>query len=134
MSIVIRRTCFVKIHCIFQLVYTYYATCPPGACGRDLSPPRGQCLFGSCSCNLPWTSDGCTVELLAPEIESPPNMTTIAESSIYTYQLVLKTVRQCIQNILNILWFNEMFRKALNKVSVKYRNRNTFKYLSMLFC
>ncbi|KAL3847724.1 hypothetical protein ACJMK2_018620 [Sinanodonta woodiana] len=72
-----------------KLVYTYYATCPSGACGRGLNPPHGQCLFGGCSCNLPWTGDGCTVELLSPIIQAPPSHATVSESSYYSYQLNL---------------------------------------------
>ncbi|KAL3847722.1 hypothetical protein ACJMK2_018618 [Sinanodonta woodiana] len=72
-----------------KLVYTYYATCPPGACGRDLNPPHGQCIFGGCSCNLPWTGDGCTIELLSPIIQSPPSDSEISESTYYSYKLNL---------------------------------------------
>ncbi|XP_052075239.1 uncharacterized protein LOC127712684 [Mytilus californianus] len=71
-----------------QVKYLYFATCPPNSCGRDVSPPRGQCLFGGCSCNLPWTGENCTIELLAPEIIEPPPQ-TINESVMYDYQLQL---------------------------------------------
>ncbi|CAC5421095.1 unnamed protein product [Mytilus coruscus] len=71
-----------------QVKYSYFATCPPNSCGRDVSPPRGQCLFGGCSCNLPWTGENCTTELLAPEIIEPPPQ-TINESVMYDYQLQL---------------------------------------------
>ncbi|XP_071178471.1 uncharacterized protein [Mytilus edulis] len=71
-----------------KVKYLYFATCPPSSCGRDVSPPRGQCLFGSCSCNLPWTGENCTIELLAPEIIAPPPQ-TINESAMYDFQLQL---------------------------------------------
>jgi hypothetical protein len=72
-------------------MYNFYATCPPVSCGRDYVPPRGQCLFGGCSCNLPWTGDNCTLELHRPVIHLPPTQ-TINESSSYTYQLQLDQV------------------------------------------
>ncbi|VDI49478.1 Hypothetical predicted protein [Mytilus galloprovincialis] len=72
-----------------KIIFTYYATCPQGACGRHLDPPRGQCLFGGCSCNLPWTGDGCTIELLAPKIMPPEESQYIVEGTKYHYDLNL---------------------------------------------
>ena len=82
---------FVAILPFFQLTFTFYATCPTNSCGRDLDPPRGQCLFGGCSCNLPWTGDDCAVELLAPVVETPADV-QVAEGSAYEHQLVLTQV------------------------------------------
>ena len=76
---------------MLQLTFTFYATCPENSCGRDLDPPRGQCLFGGCSCNLPWTGDDCAVELLAPVAETPAHV-EVAEGSTYEHQLVLTQV------------------------------------------
>ncbi|CAG2246401.1 unnamed protein product [Mytilus edulis] len=72
-----------------KIIFTYYATCPQGACGRHLDPPRGQCLFGGCSCNLPWTGDGCTIELLAPKIIPPEESQYVVEGTKYQYGLNL---------------------------------------------
>ena len=81
------------IFCCFQLTFTFYATCPANSCGRELHPPRGQCLFGGCSCNLPWTGNDCAVELLAPVVETPVDV-QVAEGSAYEHQLVLTQVMQ----------------------------------------
>ncbi|CAC5421089.1 unnamed protein product [Mytilus coruscus] len=72
-----------------KVKYLYFATCPPSSCGRDYTPPHGQCLFGGCSCNLPWTGENCMIELLVPAIIQPPPQ-TINESVMYDYQLQLK--------------------------------------------
>ena len=33
---------------------TIFDLCPPYACGRNESIPRGVCSFGECQCNAPW--------------------------------------------------------------------------------
>ncbi|CAG2246407.1 unnamed protein product [Mytilus edulis] len=81
-----------------KIIFTYYATCPQGACGRHLEPPRGQCLFGGCSCNLPWTGDECTIELLAPKIIPPEESQYIGEGTKYQYSLNLT------QGSLPVIW------------------------------
>lgn len=82
----------IQIFHTLQIIFTYYVTCPQGACGRHLDPPRGQCLFGGCSCNLPWTGDGCTIELLAPKIIQPVESQYIVEGTKYQYGLNLTQV------------------------------------------
>ncbi|XP_076092310.1 uncharacterized protein LOC143063814 [Mytilus galloprovincialis] len=81
-----------------KIIFTYYATCPQGACGRQIEPPRGQCLFGGCSCNLPWTGDECTIELLAPKIIPPEESQYIGEGTKYQYSLNLT------QGSLPVIW------------------------------
>ncbi|XP_052092546.1 uncharacterized protein LOC127729013 [Mytilus californianus] len=81
-----------------KIMFTYYATCPQGACGRHLEPPRGQCLFGGCSCNLPWTGDGCTIELLAPKIMPQEESQYVVEGTKYQYGLNLT------QGSLPVIW------------------------------
>lgn len=78
-----------------QITFTYYATCPPGACGSDQQPPNGQCLFGGCSCNLPWVGENCTIELLAPMIITPEQSQYVVEGTKYKYGLNLSQVCYC---------------------------------------
>ncbi|WAR18704.1 TEuncharacterized [Mya arenaria] len=72
-----------------KLTFNYYATCPPGSCGRDLEPSHGQCLFGGCTCFLPWVGDTCSKELLSPTIFDQDHQQTVEESMKYFLQLNL---------------------------------------------
>ncbi|KAL5014473.1 hypothetical protein ScPMuIL_008743 [Solemya velum] len=69
--------------------FSYYAVCPESACGHLLVPPRGQCLFGGCSCNLPWAGNDCSLELFAPVIDGIQNDQQVAEGLTYRYKLNL---------------------------------------------
>ncbi|KAL5014467.1 hypothetical protein ScPMuIL_008737 [Solemya velum] len=69
--------------------FSYYAVCPESACGHLLVPPRGQCLFGGCSCNLPWVGNDCSQELFAPVIDGIQNDQQVAEGLTYRYKLNL---------------------------------------------
>ncbi|WAR19895.1 hypothetical protein MAR_001733 [Mya arenaria] len=72
-----------------NLTFNYYATCPPGSCGRDLTPQHGQCLFGGCTCFLPWVGDTCSTELMTPTIIDQGYQQTVEESMKYSLQLNL---------------------------------------------
>ena len=83
-------------------MYYFYASCPPGSCGRGDNPPRGQCLFGGCSCFLPYTGDNCERELLVPVISRPISNVILVEGSSYSLKFNLTQVN-------SILAFYEIF-------------------------
>ena len=51
-----------------QTVRSYYL-CPPNACGRNESIPRGICFLGECQCNPPWYGDNCSTVIYTPIAE-----------------------------------------------------------------
>nr|XP_006822956.1 PREDICTED: uncharacterized protein LOC100371179 [Saccoglossus kowalevskii] len=71
------------------VLYEYYGLCPVGACGKSDTPPHGICVFGKCSCFLPWIGDDCNDELLQPVIAAVNN-TFVKEGAPYEEQLWLK--------------------------------------------
>ncbi|XP_041349606.1 uncharacterized protein LOC121368912 [Gigantopelta aegis] len=72
-----------------QTSFSFYAVCPPGSCNRNTTPPQGQCLFGGCLCNLPWSGRECAVKLLAPVVLPVANQQML-EGEEYNLQLKLK--------------------------------------------
>ncbi|KAH3832132.1 hypothetical protein DPMN_105409 [Dreissena polymorpha] len=72
-----------------KIMYAFYASCPIEACGRNLNPPHGLCIFGVCSCILPWHGDNCTMELLRPVIARPPVPQAANEFDDYMLELGL---------------------------------------------
>ena len=62
--------------------------CPPHACGRNETIPRGTCSFGQCYCNRPWYGDDCEVIILQPVAE-PMNDDTLQEAEEYTTTITL---------------------------------------------
>ena len=57
--------------------------CPPYACGRNESIPRGICSFGDCQCNRPWYGEDCGQLIYQPVVE-PVNDTVIQEAQAYS--------------------------------------------------
>ncbi|XP_041350118.1 uncharacterized protein LOC121369231 isoform X2 [Gigantopelta aegis] len=72
-----------------KTAFSFYAVCPSGSCNRHTTPPQGQCLFGGCLCNLPWSGRDCAVKLLAPVVLPVANQ-QILEGEEYNLQLKLK--------------------------------------------
>ena len=66
----------------------FFDTCPPNACGRNESPPRGICSFGECSCTRPWFGTNCSIMIFEPEIGSI-NSTTLEEAESYMLTIPL---------------------------------------------
>ena len=60
-----------------------YDLCPPYACGRNESIPRGICSYGSCQCNRPWYGGDCSELIHQPAVE-PVNDTVIQEAQAYS--------------------------------------------------
>ena len=67
---------------------TLFDLCPPHACGRNESTPRGVCSLGKCQCNRPWYGDQCNVLIHAP-IVNPVNNSILQEAQPYTTTIVL---------------------------------------------
>ena len=67
---------------------TLFDLCPPHACGRNESTPRGICSFGRCQCNRPWYGDQCNVLIHAP-IANPVNNSILKEAQPYTTIIAL---------------------------------------------
>ncbi len=59
-----------------------YDLCPPHACGRNETNPRGICLFGECQCNRPWHGADCSVLIYEPVVQ-PVNDTVLKEAMTY---------------------------------------------------
>ena len=66
----------------------FFDTCPPNACGRNESPPRGICSFGECSCTRPWFGSNCSILVFEPRIGSI-NSTTLKEAELYMLTIPL---------------------------------------------
>ena len=60
-----------------------YDLCPPYACGRNESIPRGICSYGNCRCNRPWYGVDCSELVYQPVVE-PVNDTVIQEAQTYS--------------------------------------------------
>ena len=65
-----------------------YDLCPPYACGRNESIPRGICSFGDCQCNRPWYGDDCSELIYQPVVE-PVNDTIIQEAQMYSTTIIV---------------------------------------------
>ena len=59
-----------------------YDLCPPHACGRNESVPRGSCSLGECQCNQPWHGEDCNIIIYGPVAE-PINNITLLEGQNY---------------------------------------------------
>ena len=69
-----------------------YDTCPPDACGRNGTPPRGICSFGQCRCTRPWFGSDCNVLLHEPLV-SQINDTSLKEAEEYILTIPLRQLR-----------------------------------------
>ena len=67
---------------------TVFDLCPPYACGRNESVPRGICSFGECQCNTPWYGEDCSVLIYEPVL-GPVNNSVLHEAQQYVISLVL---------------------------------------------
>ena len=67
---------------------TVFDLCPPYACGRNESVPRGICSFGECQCNTPWFGEDCSVLIYEP-ILGPVNNSVLQEAQPYVIDLLL---------------------------------------------
>ena len=67
---------------------TLFDLCPPYACGRNESVPRGTCSFGECQCNTPWYGEDCNVLIYEPVL-GPVNNSVLQEAQQYVISLVL---------------------------------------------
>ena len=65
-----------------QMIYLY-DVCPPHACGRNETVPRGTCSFGQCYCNRPWFGDDCEILIYEPVV-LPVDDATVQEAQEYT--------------------------------------------------
>lgn len=61
--------------------------CPPQACGRDESPPRGGCFFGQCQCNQPHYGENCDLIIYQPVLQQV-NASTLVEGQAYATTVV----------------------------------------------
>ena len=59
-----------------------YNVCPPHACGRNESIPRGSCSFGRCYCNRPWYGEDCEILIYEP-VPVPVSNATLQEAQEY---------------------------------------------------
>ena len=66
----------------------FFDSCPPNACGRNESPPRGICSFGECSCIRPWSGSNCSVQIFEPVINII-NDTILQEAESYILEIPL---------------------------------------------
>ena len=66
-----------------------YDTCPPDACGRNETPPRGICSFGECRCSRPWFGSDCSVLIHKPLV-GQINDTTLKEAEEYILTIPLR--------------------------------------------
>ena len=65
-----------------------YDLCPPHACGRNYSIPRGICSLGECQCNWPWYGVECN-DLIYEPVAEAVNDTTIMEAQEYVLNIVV---------------------------------------------
>ena len=65
-----------------------YDVCPPYACGRNESTPRGICSLGECQCNRPWYGDNCSLLIYEP-IAAEVNDSVLQEAEQYSVMLTL---------------------------------------------
>ncbi|CAH1780877.1 unnamed protein product, partial [Owenia fusiformis] len=72
-----------------RVKFKYHPTCPSSACGRNETPPHGICLFGQCSCILPWEGESCQDIVIAPLFKDV-NLTSAKEGKRYEAQMDIK--------------------------------------------
>ena len=65
-----------------------YDVCPPYACGRNESTPRGICSLGVCQCNRPWYGDDCSLLIYEP-IAEQVNDSVLLEAEQYSVMLTV---------------------------------------------
>ena len=65
-----------------------YDLCPPYACGRNESTPRGICSFGECQCNRPWYGEECAIIIFGP-VAQAINDTILKEAQPYATTILL---------------------------------------------
>ena len=83
--------CCVNCH-FLKVQFYYFAKCPASACGNGENPPRGHCLFGGCSCYLPWAGPNCDLELVPPVVSPVELVQSAEEGDLYTLSLSLTQV------------------------------------------
>ena len=66
----------------------FFDTCPPNACGRNESPPRGICSFGECSCTRPWFGSNCSILIYQPKFGTISDA-TLEEAESYSLTIPL---------------------------------------------
>ena len=76
---------------------TLFDLCPPYACGRNESDPRGVCSFGECQCNAPWYGEDCNTLIHEPVVR-PVNNSVLQEAQQYFISLTL------LQGTLPLSW------------------------------
>ena len=67
---------------------TLFDLCPPYACGRNESVPRGICSFGECQCSTPWYGEDCDILIYEPVLR-PVNNSILHEAQQYASSLAL---------------------------------------------
>ena len=67
---------------------TLFDLCPPYACGRNESVPRGVCSFGECQCNAPWYGEDCSILIHEPVVRQVNN-SVLQEAQQYFISLTL---------------------------------------------
>ena len=68
------------------------SACPLNACGRNETTARGECILGSCLCNVPWFSNNCDLLMYAPVVETVSDVDLLeAEDYIQSLTLVQGT-------------------------------------------
>ena len=67
---------------------TLFDLCPPYACGRNESVPRGICSFGECQCNTPWYGEDCSILIYEPVLGAVNN-SVLHEAQEYVISLAL---------------------------------------------
>ena len=65
-----------------------YDLCPPHACGRNESTPRGICSLGQCQCNQPWYGENCSALIYEP-VAHPINNSILIEAEEYMATVAL---------------------------------------------
>ena len=65
-----------------------YDLCPPHACGRNESTPRGICSLGQCQCNQPWYGENCSGLIYEP-VAHPINNSILIEAEEYMATVAL---------------------------------------------
>ncbi|XP_048258951.1 uncharacterized protein LOC124124111 isoform X2 [Haliotis rufescens] len=118
-----------------KVSYTFVVQCPTTACGSTDSPPHGQCLFGQCTCTLPWTGDSCSVEA-EPPVVSAINDSQLTEGQTYKQMMSLvqgsHTIRWKLissplgmtidQDTGNITWISANGRSTPYVIKVRAQN------------
>ncbi|XP_046567358.1 uncharacterized protein LOC124275747 [Haliotis rubra] len=118
-----------------KVSYTFVVQCPTTACGDTYSPPHGQCLFGQCTCTLPWTGDSCSVQALPPVV-SAINDSQLTEGQSYEQKMSLVQGTHAIrwrlissplgmtidQDTGNITWISATGRSTPYVIKVRAQN------------